>query len=117
MRYRSIIFCLIFLLGVWAGLVQAEPRIIALNLSGPSPLKVYQNDSIKVNNSFHANLYDLTLTKTPFPKEILSVAEFVSGQSFDLSFSKVGAYEICFSKEKNQARTCLILDVVERVAA
>jgi len=70
-----------------------------------------------VNNTFHANLYDLTVTKPPLPKEILSVAEFRSGQSFDLHFPKVGAYEICFSRGKNAVRTCLQLNVLKRTVA
>jgi hypothetical protein len=117
MRYNPVIFCLILLLGIWASRVQAAPRIISLHLLGQSPMKVYQNDSIKIDNTFQANLYNLTVTKPPLPKEIISVPEFLSGQSFDLSFSKLGAYEICFSREVNQARTCLTLDVLKRTVA
>ncbi len=117
MRYNPVVFCLILLLGVWASALQAEPRVIALHLLGQSPMKVYQHDSIKIDNTFQANLYNLTVTKPPLPKEILSVPEFLSGQSFDLTFSKLGAYEICFSREKNQARTCLTLDVSKRTVA
>ncbi len=49
--------------------------------------------------------------------EILLVAEFLSGESFELAFSNMGAYEIYFSMEKNVARTCLTLDVLQRIAA
>ncbi len=117
MRYNPVIFCLLLLLGAWVSLVQAEPRAVSLNLLGSSTFKVYQNDSVKVNNTFNMNLYDLTLTEPPLPKKILSVPEFLTGQSFDLSFSKVGAYEICFSKKKDQTRTCLTLDVLKRTIA
>jgi len=115
MRVIYTVFCFLLLLNVC--MVQAEP--ISLSLSGQesSPLKVYQNDPVKVNNTFHANLYDLTVTKPPLPKEILSVAEFRSGQSFDLHFPKVGAYEICFSREKNEVRTCRDLNVLKRIFA
>ena len=114
---RVIGFC--FLLLVNIAVVQAGPRVMSLNLlgQGSNPLKVYQNVPIKVNNTFHANLYDLTVTKPPLPKEILSVSEFPSGQSFDLNFPKVGSYEICFSKEKNSTRTCLTLNVLKRIVA
>ena len=117
MRITRIIFCLLFSLGIFSSLVQAEPRVISLNVLGQSPLQVYQNIPIKLSNTFKTNLYNLTVTKPPLPKEIISVSEFNSGQSFDLSFSKVGAYEICFSKEKNEARTCLNLDVLKRTTA
>ena len=112
-----IVFCFLLLFNVCV--VQAGPRVMSLNLSdqGSNPLKVYQNVPLKVNNTFHANLYDLTVTKPPLPKEILSVSEFHSGQSFDLNFSKVGSYEICFSKEKNSTRTCLTLNVLKRIVA
>lgn len=114
---RAIIFSLLLSLGVFVSSGQAEPRTIALDLSGQSPFKVYQNAPIKVSNPFQVSLYDFTVTKSPFPKEIISVSEVLSGQTFDLSFSKVGAYKICFSKEKNEAQTCLQLDVQKRIAA
>lgn len=117
MRIISVIFGLLLSLGIFISLVQAEPRVISLNLLDQNPLMVYQNAPIKLSNTFQTNLYDLTVTKPPLPKEILSVSEFASGQSFDLTFSKVGAYEICFSRKKNEARTCLSLDVQKSTVA
>jgi hypothetical protein len=114
---RIAAFCWLLSLSILVSLVQAEPRVISLNLLGSSPLQVYQNVPIKLSNTFQSNLYDLTVTKPPLPKNILSIAKFAKGQSFDLSFSKVGAYEICFSKEKNEARTCLNMDVLKRTVA
>ncbi len=112
---RTTIFCLLLSLCVFVGFGQAGP--ISLDLSGPSSLKIYQNTNIRVSNTFETNLYDLTVTKPPLSKEILSVSEFISGESFELAFSKVGAYEICFSKQINETRTCLKLDVLKRIAA
>ena len=114
---RTIVFCLLMSLGVLVSFGQAKPRMVSLDLSGQSPLKIYQNSEINVNNTFQTNLYDLTITKPPLPKEIVSVSEFITGQSFTLAFSKVGTYQICFSKEKNAVQTCLNLDVLKRIAA
>ncbi|MBC8286722.1 MAG: hypothetical protein H8E42_04520 [Nitrospinae bacterium] len=114
---RTIFFCLLLVLGIFVSFGQAKPRMISLDLSGQSPLTIYQNSEIKVSNTFQTNLYDLTITKPPLPKEILAVSEFISGQSFILAFSGVGTYEICFSKEKNAVQTCLNLDVLKRIAA
>lgn len=114
---RAIIFCWFLLLAGFVSFGQANPRVISLDLLGQGPLQVYQNAPVKVSNTFQATLYDLTVTKPPLSKEILSVAEFTSGQSFDLAFSRVGAYELCFSKDKNEARTCLKLDVLKRITA
>ena len=117
MRAIYTAFCFLLLLNVCV--VQAEPRVISLNLleQDLSPLKVYQNVPIKVTNTFKASLYNFTVSKPPLPKEILSVTEFHPGQSFELHFPKVGSYEICFSKGKNAARTCLKLDVLKRTIA
>jgi hypothetical protein len=117
MRIVSTAICCLLLLGVFASLVQAGPRVISLNLMSQSPLQVYQNAPIKLSNTFKTNLYDLTVSKPAVSKKILSVAEFLSGESFDLAFSKVGAYEVCFSRIKNEARTCLKLDVLKRISA
>ena len=116
MRTIYTVFCFLLSLNVLVSVVQAEPRVISLNLLEQelSPLKVYQNVPIKLTNTFKANLYNFTVTKPPLPKEILSVSKLHFGQSFVLHFPKVGAYEICFSKEKNAARTCLKLDVLKR---
>ena len=112
---RTTFFCLLLSLCFCVSFGQAQP--ISLDLSGQSPFKLYQNTNIRVNNTFATNLYDLTVTKPSLSKEILSVSEFVSGESFELAFTKVGVYEICFSKQRNEARTCLKLDVLKRIAA
>ena len=111
---RTTIFCLL-LLFVFVSFGQATP--VSLDLSGQSHFKFYQNTNIKVSNTFETNLYDLTVTKPSLSKEIISVSEFISGESFELAFSRVGAYEICFSKQRNETRTCLKLDVLKRIAA
>ena len=112
---RTTIFCLLLSLFVFVNFGQATP--ISLDLSGQSPFKFYQNTNIKVSNTFEINLYDLTVTKPSLSKEIISVSEFISGESFELAFSRIGAYEICFSKQRNEIRTCLKLDVLKRIAA
>jgi hypothetical protein len=112
---RATIFCLLLSLFVFVSFGQAKP--ISLDLSGQSPFKFYQNTNIKVSNTFETNLYDLTVTKPSLSKEIISVSEFISGESFELAFSRVGAYEICFSKQRNETRTCLKLDVLKRIVA
>jgi hypothetical protein len=115
---RIIVFCFLLLFNVC--LVQAGTQGVSLDLSEQDsnpPLKVYQNAPVKVNNTFNTNLYDLTVTKPPLSKEIISVAEFRSGQSFDLHFPKVGTYELCFSREKNATQTCLTLNVLKRITA
>ena len=112
---RTTTLCLLLSLCFFVSLVQALP--ISLDLSGQSPIKIYQNTNIRVSNTFETNLYNLTVTKPSLSKVILSVPEFISGESFDLAFSKVGAYEICFSKQRNESRTCLQLDVLKRIAA
>ncbi len=112
---RTTFFCLLLSLCFFVSFGQAKP--ISLDLSGQSPFKFYQNTNIRVSNTFESNLYDLTVTKPSLSKEILSVSEFISGESFELAFSKVGAYEICFSKQRNETQTCLKLDVLKRIAA
>ncbi len=114
---RTIVFCFLLSLSILVNFGYAEPRMISIDLSGQYPLKIYQDSEIHVKNTFDTNLYDLTITKPPLSKEILSVSEFVIGQSFALTFFKAGNYEICFSKEKNAAQTCLNLDVQKRIAA
>ena len=111
---RITVLCLSLTLCFFVSLVQAIP--VSLDLSRQSSFKTYQNTSIRVSNTFNTNLYNLTVTKPSLFKEILNVPEFISGESFELAFSKVGAYEICFSKQRNEARTCLQLDVLKRIA-
>ena len=107
--------CLLLSLCIFVSFGQAAP--ISLDLSEESPFKFYQNTNIRVSNTFETNLYDLTVTKPSLSKEILSVSKFISGESFELAFSRVGAYEICFSKQRNETRTCLKLDVLKRITA
>lgn len=106
-------------LGLWTNFVEAAPRVVSLSLSGKqvTPLKVFQDTPIKIHNTFEKNLHDFKVIKPPVSKEILSVAELISGQSFDLYFPKVGDYEICFSREKNESQTCLQVNVVKRTLA
>jgi hypothetical protein len=111
---RTAIFCLLLSLFVFVGFGQAVSR--SLDLSRQSPVKFYQNTNIRVSNTFETDLYNLTVTKSSLSAEILSVSEFTSGESFELAFSKVGVYEICFSKQRNENRTCLQLDVLKKIS-
>jgi hypothetical protein len=115
MRIVHFGFFMCFLLGIFANISHSETRMISLNSHHQSSerVEIYQNVPIKINNSFISNLYDLTLTKSSSPKNIFSVDKFKSGESFDLSFPKDGNYEICFSKKKNDFRTCLDLVVLK----
>ena len=77
-----------------------------------SDLRVYQNAYVKISNTFDSALYDLAIFEFPSEKRVLSIADFESGQSFEISFSKAGEYKICYSSE-NDPRTCLLLDVLK----
>ena len=77
-----------------------------------SDLRIYQNAHVKIRNTFDSTLYDLAVFEFPSKKRVLSIADFQSGQSFEMSFSKAGEYKICYSSE-NDPRTCLLLDVLK----
>ncbi len=77
-----------------------------------SGVKVYQNAYVKISNTFNSALYNLTVIEFPSEKRVLSIADFQSGQSFEMSFSKAGEYQICYSSESDP-RTCLLLDVLK----
>ena len=96
---------------------QAFPGAIDLNpfLKNQDKLKVYQNAYVEISNSFSSVLYDITVMESPSQKRVLSIADFQSGQSFEMSFSKAGEYEICYSRQKDAGglRTCLQIDVLK----
>jgi len=100
---------------------EAVPGAIILNpmLKNSGQLKVYQNAYVEISNSFSTVLYDITVTESPSQKRVLSIADFQSGQSFEMSFSKAGEYEICYSRLKDSKkdftvpRTCLQVDVLK----
>ncbi|MBT5469576.1 MAG: hypothetical protein HOK41_03135 [Nitrospina sp.] len=96
---------------------EAGSGSIILNpmLKSPGQLEVYQNDYVAISNSYNSVLYDITVSESPSQKRVLSIADFQSGQSFEMSFSKAGEYDICFSSEKNMnsLRTCLHVDVLK----
>ena len=77
-----------------------------------SDLRIYQNAYVKISNTFDSTLYDLDVFEFPSRKRVLSITDFQSGQSFEMSFSKAGEYKICYSSE-NDPRTCLLLDVLK----
>ena len=113
-RYTKIIFLVLFLFSA-----TSEAGSGAINL-GPvenktGNQKVYQNAYIEISNSFSSVLYDITVTESPSQKRVLFIDDFQSGQTFEMSFSKAGEYEICYSSEKriSSLRTCLKVDVIK----
>lgn len=108
---------LVFVFFVFSTTSEAVPGAIILNpmVKDQGQLRVYQNEYVEIGNSFSSVLYDITVTEFPSQKRVLSIADFQSGQSFEMSFSKAGEYEICYSSEKriNSQRTCLMVDVVK----
>ena len=110
------VFC-IFVFSIFSTISQAFPGAIDLNpfLKNQGQLKVYQNAYVEISNSFSSDLYDITVIESPSQKRVLSIADFQSGQSFEMSFSKAGEYEICYSSQKDAggSRTCLQIDVLK----
>jgi len=84
-------------------------------LKNPRQLNVYQNAHVKISNSFSSILYNITVSESLSQKRVLSIRDFESGQSFAMSFSKAGEYEICYSSKKDVSvpRTCLQVDVLQ----
>ena len=115
-KIKTFVF-FIFIFLIFFTIAQAFPGPIALNplLENQKQLKVYQNAYVEISNSFNSVLYDITITESPSEKRVLSIADFQSGQSFEMSFSKAGEYEICYSRKKDVAglRTCLQIDVLK----
>ena len=110
-----VLFTFVFL--IVSTISQAFPGSIDLNpfLKNQGQLKVYQNAYVEISNSFSSDLYDITVIESPSQKRVLSIADFQSGQSFEMSFSKAGEYEICYSSQKDAGglRTCLQIDVLK----
>ena len=110
-----VLFIFVFL--TFPTISQAFPSAIDLNpfLKNQGQLKIYQNAYVEISNSFNSVLYDITVMELPSQKRVLSIADFQSGQSFEMSFSKVGEYEICYSSQKDVggSRTCLQIDVLK----
>jgi len=102
---------------VFSTISYAAPGGIILNplLKNSEHPRVYQNAYVEISNSFNSVLFDITVTESPTQKRVLSIANFQSGQSFEMSFSKAGEYEICYSSKKdvNILRTCLQVDVLK----
>ena len=111
---RKISVFAVTLLLVFTAISEADSGAIILNPTQqkPSELRVYQNAYVKISNTFNSALYNLTVIEFPSEKRVLSIADFQSGQSFEMSFSKAGEYKICYSSE-NDPRTCLLLDVLK----
>ena len=111
----SVLFIFVFL--TFPTISQAFPSAIDLNpfLKNQGQLKIYQNAYVEISNSFNSVLYDITVMESPSQKRVLSIADFQSGQSFEMSFSKGGEYEICYSSQKDVggSRTCLQIDVLK----
>ncbi len=109
-----VLFIFVFL--IFSTISQAFPSVIDLNpfLKNQGQLKVYQNAYVEISNSFSSDLYDITVIESPSQKRVLSIADFQSGQSFEMSFSRPGEYEICYSSQKDAggSRTCLQIDVL-----
>ena len=109
-----VLFIFVFL--IFFTTSQAFPGAIDLNpfLKNQGQLKVYQNAYVEISNSFNSVLYDITVMESPSQKRVLSITDFQSGQCFEMSFSKAGEYEICYSSQKDAggSRTCLQIDVL-----
>ncbi|MEK9627581.1 MAG: hypothetical protein VW455_01020 [Nitrospinota bacterium] len=109
--------CFVFSLFIFSTISEAVPGSIVLNpsLKNEGQLKVYQNAYVQISNSFSSDLYDITVSEFPSQKRVLSIRDFQSGQSFEMSFSKAGEYEICYSSQKGMGalRTCLQVDVLK----
>ena len=60
-------------------------------------------------------LYNITVSESLSQKRVLSIRDFQSGQSFAMSFSKAGEYEICYSSKKDASvpKTCFQVDVLK----
>jgi len=112
----KIIVFLVFSLFIFSN-SEAVPSAIILNpmLKTPRQLNVYQNAYVKISNSFSSILYNITVSESLSQKKVLSIRDFESGQSFAMSFSKAGEYEICYSSKKDVSvpRTCLQVDVLQ----
>ena len=107
------VFAIAFLL-IFTAISEADSGAIILNPTQqkPSGLRIYKNAFVKISNTFNSALYDLTVIEYSSEKRVLSIADFQSGQSFEMLFSKAGEYKICYSSE-NDPRTCLLLDVLK----
>ena len=112
-KIRFFIFA-VAVLFIFTAISEAKSDAIILNPTQQeqSDLRVYQNAYVKISNTFDSALYDLAVFEFPSKKRVLSIADFQSGQSFEMSFSKAGEYKICYSSE-NDPRTCLLLDVLK----
>ena len=113
-RYAKItIFVLLF----FSATSEAGSGVINLGPLGKTTgdKKIFQNAYVEISNSFSSVLYDITVTESPSEKRVLFIDDFQSGQSFEISFAKVGKYEICYSSEKriSSLRTCLKVDVIK----
>ena len=104
----------VMLLLFFTAISEADSGAIILNPTQqkPSGLRIYKNAFVKISNTFNSALYDLTVIEYSSEKRVLSIADFQSGESFEMSFSKAGEYKICYSSE-NDRRTCLLLDVLK----
>jgi hypothetical protein len=107
-------FFAVVVLFIFTAVSEADSGAIILNPTQQvqSDLRIYQNAYVKISNTFNSTLYDLAVFEFPSEKKVLSIAGFLSGQSFEMSFSKAGEYKICYSSE-NDPRTCLLLDVLK----
>jgi hypothetical protein len=108
---------LVFAFFVFSAISEAVPSSIILNptLKNPRQLNVYQNRYVEISNSFSSILYNITVSEFLSQKRVLSIRDFQSGQSFSMSFSKVGEYKICYSSKKDVSfpKTCLQVDVLQ----
>ena len=106
----------VFVFLIFSTLSHAFPGAIVLNplLKNQGQPKVYQNAYVEISNSFSSDLYDITVMESPSQIRVLSIADFQSGQSFEMSFSRAGEYEICYSSQKDAggSRTCLQINVL-----
>ena len=108
---------LVFVFFVFSAISEAVPSSIILNpiLKKPEGLNIYQNAYVQISNSFSSVLYNITVSESLSQKRVLSIRDFQSGQSFAMSFSKAGEYEICYSSKKDVSvpKTCFNVDVLK----
>ena len=108
---------ILFFLLLFSAISEADSGEINLDPLGKENghQKVYQNAYVEISNSFSSVLYNITVTESPSQKRVLFIDDFQSGQTFEMSFSKAGEYEICYSSEKriSSLRTCLKVDVIK----
>ncbi|GJL77518.1 MAG: hypothetical protein NPINA01_05070 [Nitrospinaceae bacterium] len=106
----------ILLLGFPYGAVDAKVPSISLNkpTEGMSRITISKDTPIRVSNDFRTALYNLIIVKFSSGKKMVSIDEFLPGQTFDMEFVREGTYVICYSlhpKTESMKDACLQVNV------